>query len=68
MSYDEEVQNELDYEECIRQEVEAQPEPDLCQTCHEAKGIPRVDGGLSAGIHCDECWDEMISSCRQRSW
>ncbi|MFA5037015.1 MAG: hypothetical protein WC479_07550 [Candidatus Izemoplasmatales bacterium] len=39
-----------------------------CETCHRKPGQPRSDNGLPAGKHCDECWDEMRTSCRQRSW
>ena len=40
----------------------------LCSTCHKKPGKPRVDRDISAGIHCDECWNDMIYKCRQRSW
>ena len=68
MGYEEETQNEIDYEEYCRGQIEAQPEPDLCQTCRKAKGQERVDNGLKVGMHCDPCWSEMIPSCRRRSW
>ena len=31
-------------------------------------GQLRIDNGLVAGIHCDECWDRMVAECRSRSW
>jgi hypothetical protein len=31
-------------------------------------GRERKDNGLAAGVHCDGCWDKMLSECRQRSW
>ncbi len=40
----------------------------LCNTCGKTFGAPRVDNGLAAGIHCDACWNEMLTECRSRSW
>ena len=45
-----------------------QVQENLCQTCKAKPGTPRIDKGLSAGTHCDECWEEMITSARQQSW
>jgi len=39
-----------------------------CQTCKDKPGRDRVDCGLDAGIHCDECWEELVSECRKKSW
>jgi hypothetical protein len=39
-----------------------------CQTCELEVGQRRMDQGLSSGIHCDKCWNKMISECRSRSW
>lgn len=39
-----------------------------CQTCGNDKGEPREDNGLACGVHCDDCFEEMISKCRSRSW
>lgn len=37
-------------------------------TCSCGKaGKPRVDSGLSCGIHCDECFTKLVSDCRSRS-
>jgi len=43
-----------------------EPDPDRCR-CGKP-GQRRSDGGLAAGVHCDECWDDMIAECRRRSW
>lgn len=40
----------------------------ICQTCGNDKGKPRVDNGLACGIHCDDCFEKMVSDCRSRSW
>ena len=40
----------------------------LCQTCKTKPGKPRVDNGLPAGDHCDECWEDMVTGARQQSW
>jgi hypothetical protein len=40
----------------------------MCSTCEKKPGKKRVDNGLVAGIHCDDCWDEMVTRCRSRSW
>jgi hypothetical protein len=31
-------------------------------------GKPRIDEGLSAGVHCDACWEKLKQDCRSRSW
>jgi len=40
----------------------------MCQTCGKAAGIERYDNGLSCGVHCAGCFDEMVSDARKRSW
>lgn len=42
--------------------------PPMCQTCGEKAGIERYDNRLSCGVHCAECFDEMVSDARKRSW
>ena len=41
-----------------------------CNTCHIAdEGVKeQYDGGLGCGYHHDECFSNMVSECRQRSW
>jgi len=41
---------------------------DICQTCHEAKGQPRVDNTLPSGTHCQACWDKLVDDARKQSW
>jgi hypothetical protein len=41
---------------------------EYCETCRRKPGQPRSDNGLAAGKHCDACWEELKTSCRQRSW
>lgn len=43
-------------------------ETKTCITCGVKPGQNRIDNGLPAGVHCEECWDKMIFECRQRSW
>ena len=31
-------------------------------------GSSREDNGVAAGVHCDECWEVLVSGCRVRSW
>lgn len=31
-------------------------------------GRDRFDNGLKCGVHCQDCWEEMIYRCRSRSW
>ncbi len=40
----------------------------VCTTCHKRPGRARSDNGLPAGIHCDDCWEDIVGFCRQRSW
>jgi hypothetical protein len=39
-----------------------------CTTCKQKRGEPRIDNGIKAGVHCDECWNKMLIDCRKRSW
>ena len=41
-----------------------------CDTCNKEKlsTRERIDNGLSAGKHCDICWNKLLGNCRQRSW
>ena len=39
-----------------------------CQTCGLKPGKPRIDMGLSAGEHCDECWEDVVALSRDKSW
>ena len=41
---------------------------ELCQTCKQKPGDPRVDHKLSAGHHCDVCWQKMVAECRKMSF
>jgi hypothetical protein len=38
-----------------------------CRECGK-EGVERVDKGLAAGVHCDPCWEKLVSECRKRSW
>ncbi len=40
----------------------------LCVSCYAAEGEERVDNALACGIHCDECFEQMVRACRQQSW
>ena len=40
----------------------------MCQTCGKKAGTERYDHGLSCGVHCDECFVEMVRDARKRSW
>ena len=31
-------------------------------------GEERADNGVPCGIHCDECFNNMVAECRDRSW
>jgi hypothetical protein len=31
-------------------------------------GEERTDNGLKCGIHCDECWIDLIVDSRKRAW
>jgi len=38
-------------------------------TCKCGKpGKLQYDNGLSCGVHCDDCFEKMVSDCRRRSW
>ena len=41
-----------------------------CDTCGKLKSdvTERSDNELNSGKHCSECWNELVSSCRKRSW
>ena len=39
-----------------------------CETCGNDKGKPQSDNGLSCGVQCDDCFDDMVSKARSRSW
>jgi len=42
---------------------------ELSNSCACGKpGTERIDNGLKAGIHCDVCWEKLISDCRMRSY
>jgi len=44
-------------------------EPKLCVKCGERPAKPHWDNGLYCGDdRCDECFEEMVIRCRQRSW
>jgi hypothetical protein len=34
----------------------------------ENPGIDRYDNGLYSGVHCDSCWENLLYTCKQRSW
>jgi len=42
-------------------------EEGACRECGKP-GKQREDKGLAAGIHCDECWEKLVTECRKRSW
>lgn len=43
--------------------------PTAKYTCSCGKpGRERYDNGLACGVHCNECFEEMIYQCRSRSW
>ena len=39
---------------------------ELCSCGKE--GRERWDNGLAVGVHCDTCYEQMITECRRRSW
>jgi len=43
------------------------PQTGKLEQCKE-QGTRRTDNGLDSGIHCNGCWDKMLSECRTRSW
>ena len=47
-------------------QIENNYDPKKCICGKE--GLLRTDNGLKAGVHCDECWDRIVSECRCRSW
>jgi hypothetical protein len=32
------------------------------------QGTMRVHNGLKSGVHCDACWEKLVTECTQRSW
>lgn len=42
----------------------------FCETCGKGKidAVPRIDNGLPCGVHCDDCFNDMVEKCRSRSW
>ena len=51
------------------EEFASRLEEELGIQCRCGKpGTKRTDGGLSAGVHCDECWRELVADCRKQSW
>lgn len=52
----------------IAERHSAPEERPLCQTCGSAPGRPRIDHGLTAGLHCDKCWQELVNDARKKSW
>lgn len=42
----------------------------ICDTCkkEEPTVCPRVDNGLLAGRHCDQCWAKLVGDARRRSY
>jgi len=40
----------------------------MCWSCGVREGKFRWDRGLSCGVHCDECFENMVHECRSRSW
>ena len=49
------------------QEEEDKKQQEVTCSCGKT-GKARVDNNLSAGIHCDECWEKLIDDARKRSW
>ena len=41
---------------------------EVCQTCRKAYGEKRTDNGLGCGVHCDKCFNKMVSEARSKSW
>lgn len=54
--------------ESIEVTMEPLVDPTLCTTCGAKPGKARMDAGLSAGVHCDECWTKMVADARKQSW
>ena len=42
----------------------------ICRSCKKSDDKVKIqfDGGLSCGPHHSECFNEMVRSCRSRSW
>ncbi len=41
----------------------------MCIDCKQKPAKEHFDNGLSVGSdHCDECFEDMRSECRRRSW
>ena len=43
-----------------------EPKKTVCSCGKE--GRERFDNGLACGVHCDECWEDLLKDCRKRSW
>ncbi len=43
---------------------------EICPECNKEKDDVKkqIDGGLSVGIMCRDCFIKLISDCRKRSW
>jgi len=39
-----------------------------CRTCRTKPGRPRQHNGIMCGIHCDECFKELVDDYRKQSW
>lgn len=39
-----------------------------CEKCGNEEGKKQIENGLSCGILCDGCFEEMVRKCRSRSW
>ena len=39
-----------------------------CQICGNDRGKPQSDNGLLCGVHCNDCFEFMVSEARSRSW
>jgi len=58
---------ERDLQIFIRTKDMEEAEENTNCSCGEP-GKTRVDNDLSAGVHCDECWNKLIDDARERSW
>lgn len=52
----------------IGQKVKIVPVEKVKRCICGATGEERTDRGLKAGVHCDSCWENMVSDCRKQSW
>ena len=44
-------------------------EKKICVDCKEREAREHRDNGLNCGDDlCDECFEKMVSKCRERSW